>query len=145
VVLAIVAGLTATAAVFSLAAGPIVRLLFGPAYENAIPLLRWMAPTQAVLVAGLISLYVLFQSGRMAAATAVLPFGLAAFLLTAMALTPRMGPAGATLGLAAAGLVFLGYTAAQARGAAGRAAPPAPAGARSSAAGRVSADEPPPR
>jgi O-antigen/teichoic acid export membrane protein len=85
------------AAVLGLASGPFVRILFGPAFADAIPALRWLlVGTVAWSTANVTWPYV-SAGGR--PGLGVFVFGLAALVdvLLNMALLPRLGVVGASV------------------------------------------------
>jgi O-antigen/teichoic acid export membrane protein len=94
----------------ALVAAPLVRLAFGPGWEDAVPVLRVLALAGAVAVFGQISLHLLSAHALLGRLTAVVLAGAALRIALLLLLIPRAGVTGAAAAAAIAMVLEHGYT-----------------------------------
>jgi O-antigen/teichoic acid export membrane protein len=110
------AGMTAFAVVVGLAAGPLIRLLFGASFLPAVPALLWLLPGIVMLSVNTIYMNY-FASTGMPPVTILAPAAAALFNVGLnLALIPRLGIVGASIssvaaygGMLAASSIYLRY------------------------------------
>jgi O-antigen/teichoic acid export membrane protein len=108
--------MTAFAVVVGLAAGPLIRLLFGASFLPAVPALLWLLPGIVMLSVNTIYMNY-FASTGMPPVTILAPAAAALFNVGLnLALIPRLGIVGASIssvaaygGMLAASSVYLRY------------------------------------
>ncbi len=83
------------AGVLFLVRGPLVRLLYGPSYEAAGPVLAWLAPAVAPLAVSMVALSALGAAEGMGAAAALYLAATFGNVALNVVLIPRYGPVGA--------------------------------------------------